>query len=132
MINEQTQKVILVVEDELSLLTILTDKFMSEGYRVIQARDGVEGLSIAERSHPDIILLDIVMPKMDGLTMMGKLRHASDWGSGVPIILLTNLSIEEGSSKVDISPSDLTYYLVKSNWSLNTLVKKVKKRLVIS
>ena len=63
--------------------------------RIFQAKDGEEGLKVANEKHPDLILLDIIMPKMDGLTMMKELREGSEWGKKVAVILLTNLSSDE-------------------------------------
>ena len=70
---------ILIVEDEDSLLSALVDKFLKAGYRVVTARDGEEGLTVALREQPDLILLDIVMPKMDGISLLRQLRDNS-WG----------------------------------------------------
>src|SRR5689334_6315852 len=82
---------ILIVDDEKPLLEALTDKFTREKFSTFGASDGEEGLEVAKRIQPDIILLDIVMPKMDGMTML-KLLREEPWGKDVPVILLTNLS----------------------------------------
>ncbi|MCX6764488.1 MAG: response regulator [Candidatus Nealsonbacteria bacterium] len=117
-------KKILIVEDEEALLSALREKFTSEGFSVVTALDGEDGLTAAEKEKPDLILLDIVMPKVDGIAMAQKLKEA---GSNVPIIFLTNLDdIKHISDALEISKSD---YLVKSNWNLNDIVEKVKKRL---
>ncbi len=132
MANEIKNKKILVieeVEDDLSLRNVLHDKFALEGFGVLEAKDGEEGLAIALREHPDIILLDIVLPKMDGLTMMKKLRETDEWGKNVPIILLTNLSADDDKIMKAITNDTPAYYLVKSNWSIEDLVEKIKERL---
>ena len=117
---------ILIVEDEDSLLSALVDKFLKAGYRVVTARDGEEGLTVALREQPDLILLDIVMPKMDGIALLRQLRDNS-WGQGVPVILLTNLTdskkIGEG---IDSNAETL---LVKSDWKIEDVVGKVKDKL---
>lgn len=119
-------KKILIVEDEASLLTVLADKFTKEGFIVQRARDGREGMRCAYANCPDLILLDIVMPVMDGLTMLAELRK-SPWGKDIPVILLTNLSEPE---KVDESLRQGVYdYLIKSDWKLEDIVKKVKEKL---
>ncbi|OGM73903.1 hypothetical protein A3H21_04765 [Candidatus Woesebacteria bacterium RIFCSPLOWO2_12_FULL_42_8] len=117
---------ILIVEDEDSLLSALVDKFLKAGYRVVTARDGEEGLTVALREQPDLILLDIVMPKMDGIALLRQLRDNS-WGQGVPVILLTNLTdskkIGEG---MDLKAEN---FLVKSDWKIEDVVGKVKDKL---
>ena len=132
MTNEENNKKILVieeVEDDASLRNVLHDKFTNEGFRVLEARDGEEGLATALREKPDIILLDIILPKMDGITMMKKLRESSEWGKHVPIILLTNLSADEEKINQAIVENEPAYYLVKSNWSMEELIEKVRERL---
>lgn len=117
---------ILIVEDDLDLLGVLSKKFTSEKFVVSQAPDGKVGLEEALRNHPDIILLDILMPVMDGMTMLRELRKDS-WGKNVSIILLTNLSDEK---KVAEAMQHGVYdYLVKSDWNLDDIVKKVKEKL---
>ena len=85
-------KKILIVEDEGLLLEILETKFKKECFEVITARDGQAGLELALSQHPDLILLDIIMPKMDGMTMLKHLRADSvgkNIGSGLPSRLAT-------------------------------------------
>lgn len=120
---------ILIIEDESTLLAALVDKFTQEGFTVLSAKDGQEGLNSARDKHPDIILLDIVMPIMDGITMLYEMRKDS-WGKLVPVIILTNLS---DAGKVAESISQGVYdYLVKSDWKLDDIVKKVKEKLAAS
>ena len=121
-------KKILIVEDEPALLSALLAKFHQEGFAAIGAKDGQEGLNTALREHPDLILLDIIMPVMDGMTMLYKLQKDS-WGMNVPVILLTNLSEAE---RVSESLRQGVYdYLVKSDWKLEDIVKKVRETLGI-
>lgn len=120
---------ILIVDDEPSILNALVDKFTREGYIVLNAKDGEEGVEVALRAQPDIILLDIVMPNMDGLAMMKKVRAAGEWGKQVPIILLTNLSADEERIFESITRDEPAYYLVKSNWNLTDVVEKVREAL---
>jgi two-component system alkaline phosphatase synthesis response regulator PhoP len=117
---------VLVVEDEHPLRKVLSEKFTEEGFRVSNARNGLEGLVKAAKEHPDMILLDIVMPKMDGITMLSKLRKTR-WGKNAEVVLLTNLS---DTSKVAAGFTRGVYsYLVKSDWKLNDVVKLVRKKL---
>lgn len=119
-------KTILIIEDEISLLKALEDKFTFEGFDVLTARDGEEGLEAALKSHPDMILLDIIMPKMDGLTMVRKLRE-DEWGKTAKIILLTNLSSTDAITEA--LQHNVFDYLVKTNWKLESIVIKVKTLL---
>lgn len=124
----QANKKILIVEDELSLRNALRDKLSREDFAVLEARNGEEGLAVALREHPDLILLDIIMPVMDGMTMMKKLRQEKEWGKNVPIILLTNLGSDDKTLK-DVTEDKPSYYLVKSNWTLRDVVEKIKELL---
>lgn len=127
--NNKKMLVIEEIEDDTSLRNVLHDKFSLEGFSVLAEKDGEAGLATALRERPDLILLDIVMPKMDGITMMKKLRQANEWGKNVPIILLTNLSADEDRINQAIAENEPAYYLVKSNWTLSDLLEKIRDRL---
>ncbi len=114
------------MEDDVALLNVLVEKFTKEGYKVATAKDGAVGLKTAQLERPDIILLDIIMPVMDGMTMLQRLRK-DKWGAKVPVILLTNLNSAE--KVVDALENSVFDYLVKADWTLNDIVKKVGKRL---
>ena len=116
----------LIIEDEPAMLRALRDKFTSEGFDVLEAKNGEDGLSVAKTNHPDIILLDIIMPKMDGLTMLKGLREDS-WGAKANVIILTNLSDGESlSAALKYGAYD---FLVKADWRLEDVVSKVKEKL---
>lgn len=118
---------ILIIEDERTLAQVLDDKFVAEGFEVLMADDGVSGLAAAFDKAPDLILLDIIMPKKDGITMLRELR-ADPRGKDVPVVILTNLSDAESiNSGVANGAYD---FLVKSDWSLDDVVRKVRERLV--
>jgi DNA-binding response OmpR family regulator len=121
---------ILIVEDEEQTLKALAEKFSREGFRIVLARNGEEGLKVASEECPDLILLDILMPVMSGEEMLLILRQ-QDWGMGIPVMILTNLSSTERIGKV-IEQGSYDEFLVKSNWTLGDLVKKVKERLGVS
>ncbi len=119
-------KKVLIVDDEKVLLDLLSSKIKESGFDVIEAYDGDEGLRKALDEHPDLILLDIIMPKTDGITVLKKLREDS-WGKNVPVIVLSNLNTAESVEK---SLANGVYdYLVKVDYSLDDLVGIVKKRL---
>ena len=117
---------ILIVEDDLELLEVLKKKFAMEKFEVLEAINGKTGLGEAFQHHPDLILLDIVMPVMDGMTMLKKLR-ADSWGKNVFVILLTNLSDE--SKVAEAMQHSVFDYLVKADWKIDDVVKKVRERL---
>ncbi len=121
-------KKILIVEDEQDIRQTLVDKFTREGFKTLEAENGEQGLERSLKEHPDLILLDILMPKMDGMTMMRKLRK-DKWGKSVPIILLTNLSASEERIIKGIVEDEPAYYLVKSDWKIEDVVVKVKEKL---
>ena len=121
-------KTILIIDDEQTLLSALIDKFTREGFVVLAKKNGQEGLHCALTDHPDLILLDIIMPVMDGMTMLAKLRK-DPWGKNAKVIMLTNLSEVE---KVASQLQGVYDYLVKSDWELKDIVKKVKERLGVT
>ena len=122
-----TNKKILIVEDEAPMLKALTDKFSGEGFKVIPAADGEEGCAKAFAEKPSLILLDIIMPKMDGITVMKKVRENKHWGKEVPIIMLTNLNDPE--SVAEAANYQVYDFLVKTDWRLDDIVKLVKEKL---
>lgn len=119
------QKHILIVEDEAPLANSLKDRLANEGYRVSIAANGEEGLAMAHESHPDLLLVDLLMPKMPGMELLTALRKDPSWGAKVPVIILTNLSADSKELVRDIVDVKPTYYLVKSDWSLEDIAKKV-------
>lgn len=125
----QANKKILIVEDELSLRNALRDKLSRENFAVLEAKNGEEGLEVALREHPDLILLDIIMPVMDGMTMLKKLRYENEWGKTVPVIILTNLTSDNEERMRDITNTEPSYYLVKSDWKIEDVVAKIRERL---
>lgn len=119
-------KKILIVEDDNFLVSALSEYLEEEKYNVYIAKDGLEGLKLSKKIKPDLILCDINMPKMDGLSMLEKIR-SSDWGKKIRIIILSNYSDEEKVLKA-LKHSVFTY-LVKSDWELDMVVKKIKEAL---
>jgi len=123
------KKKLLIIEDEQPLLEALTDKFELEGFEVCMATNGEAGLKEALSCHPDLILLDILLPKMNGLTMLDELRK-NVWGKTAKVIVLTNLSDWDSTNKA--VNHDVHDYLVKSDWKIEDVVKIVKKKLNMS
>ena len=114
---------ILVVEDEEILLTALSEELRQEGFDVIGAKDGVEGLEKAAAEQPDLMLLDLVMPKLDGISTLKQMK-AQENTKAIPIVILTNLSdYDKISDALSMGAMD---YLVKANYRLEELVAKIK------
>ena len=122
---------VLVVEDEKSLRKALVTSLKAAGLDVIEASDGKNGLEKARAEHPDLIMLDLIMPKMEGKTVVMELQK-DDWGKKVPIIFLTNISdpikIAE-MNEISSENSTLFDYLIKTDWRLEEIVSKVKTKL---
>ena len=127
--TEDKKTKILLVEDEVLINKAYAEELRDEGFAVLAAMNGRDGLELALREKPDLILLDILMPIMDGLTMMGKLREEGLYGKNVPIILLTNLSANEEKIMQAVIKNEPAYYLVKSDMDLSSVVEKIKERL---
>ncbi len=127
--NPDLKKILIVeiVEDDRPLLSVLSERFTNEGYNVIRAMTGDEGLDLALKNKPDLILLDIVMPKMDGITMLRNLRK-DPWGKKANVILLTNLSADEKITKA-VTELEPSYYLIKTDWKMDDIVERVKSSL---
>lgn len=124
------RKKILIIEDEEAMLSAISDALLSQYFTIFTAKDGEEGLRIALDKHPDLILLDILMPKMDGMDMLRKLR-LDEWGRTVPVIILTNVDPNANSLIDSILQNEPAYYLIKSDVKLEGIVEKIKSVLKI-
>lgn len=117
---------ILIVEDESAISKVLKDELENLKYNVSVAEDGQQGLDMALADHPDIILLDIRMPVMDGLTALKKLRQ-DPWGKDVKVLLLTNS--EKMDNVAEAAELSSAGYLLKSDWDMKDTIKKIKEML---
>ncbi len=124
----ENKKIILVTEDDRALRSALDLKLEKKGFTVLEAGDGEEGLILALVEHPDLILLDLTLPKMDGMTMLKKLREDL-WGKNVPVIILTNLPSNDEDRNRDITKLEPTYYFMKVDKSMEEIVDAIKERL---
>ncbi len=117
---------VLLVEDEKMLSDMYVSKFSKEGFSIVTAADGAEGLATARKAHPVLILLDIIIPKLDGFAVLKELKASPDT-KNIPVILLTNLGQEEDVKKGrDLGAND---YVVKSDVTPAEVVNKVKSLL---
>jgi DNA-binding response OmpR family regulator len=117
------EKVILVVEDDPVLLRMYKEKLTFEGFNVLLARDGEEALEVAESENIDLILLDIMLPRMSGTDFLERLRKDSK-GEKVPVIALTNLTEQEEKDRA--MKLGVKEYLVKAMQTPEAVVAKIK------
>ena len=119
-------KKILFVEDEPSLQKTISEVLIQEGFQVLSASDGEEGLRFAANENPDLILLDLILPKKDGFEVLKELK-ADEKMKDIPVIVLTNL---EGVGDVEKALSlGAKTYLVKANYELDDVLKLVKEHV---
>lgn len=117
---------VLLVEDDKMIIDMYTLKFTQEGYDVMQAENGKDGLDMAMKSNPDIVLLDIILPQMDGFTVLKNLK-ANASTQKIPVVLLTNLG-QDGDVKKGLELGAVDY-LIKANFTPSQVVDKVKSLL---
>ncbi|MEK7097656.1 MAG: response regulator [Patescibacteria group bacterium] len=117
---------LLIIEDDLFLLNMYASKFELEGFDVVLAEDGEKGWKTTIKEVPDIILLDIMMPKMNGFEVLEKLK-SDDRVSMIPVILLTNLSQKDEIERaMNLGAAD---FLIKAHFRPSEVVEKIKKLL---
>jgi DNA-binding response OmpR family regulator len=119
-------KKILFIEDESALQKTFGEILRGEGYEMISALDGEIGLRKAKSEKPDLILLDLILPRINGFDVLKELKK-DDLTKNIPIIILTNLERAEDIQKA--LELGATTYLVKANYTLEEVLKKVKKAL---
>ncbi len=117
---------VLIVEDEISLRNALKTKLAKEGFDVLEAANGKEGYDLAISKKPDLILLDIIMPIMDGVSML-KILRKNKWGKTAKVIILSNLT--DPFKETDIKEADVSSYLIKTNWRLGDLINVIRRTL---
>lgn len=115
-------KKILIVEDEQDLREILKTALVGVGFSVIIAKGGEEVLPTIQRERPDLVILDIMLPGVDGMTVLKKIRER---GLRVPVIILTNLSADE-KIMGGVLRDEPSYYMVKSDSPIEDIIAKVK------
>jgi DNA-binding response OmpR family regulator len=130
--SEPSKATILIVEDEAPLRRALCDKFTREGFTVFEAKDGDVGLEVALREEPQVILLDMMMPKTDGIAMLHELRLTNEWSKHVPVLLLTNVSSDYKRMLTELLDDKSVHYLVKSDWPITKLVARVREAIAPS
>lgn len=120
---------IAIIEDDPVISQMYRMKFEADGFDVQLASDGKRGVVLAEAFSPDIILLDLQMPEMDGVEALTIIRK-NDWGKNIPVIILTNLGEEE--SPKELRALGIHSYIVKANLTPRQVVQRVKEALNIA
>lgn len=117
---------ILIVEDERPLLKLLVKKVEDEGWEASTALDGVEAARKISTERPTLVLLDLLLPKRDGISVLKEMRERKETAD-IPVVVLTNLSTGESVSAVlDAGGTD---YLVKTDYTLDDVITKIRQRL---
>ena len=117
---------ILIVEDEEFLLKALSDNFETEGFTVDVARNGEEAISQIKKRKPDLVLLDLLLPKVGGFDVLKAMKDNTEWNL-IPVIVLSNLGGDEQIKKAfELGADD---YFVKSQHPIEEVIEKVKNTL---
>lgn len=120
------QKKILIVEDEAAILTGISDKFTHEGFLTFRAKDGQDGLNKAFNEHPDLMLVDVLMPNFDGFYFLENLRK-DEWGKTAKVIMWSNS--HDSTSIARAKKFGILDFMIKSEWEYRDVVKKVREAL---
>ncbi len=118
---------IAIVEDDRAISQLYQIKFKKEGYTVEVAENGKDGLVLAEKMKPDVVLLDLMMPEMTGGEMLKVLRK-TEWGKDVKVVILTNVSVDE--AEPEIKGQNIQGFILKAHYTPQQVVDTVKKVLL--
>jgi DNA-binding response OmpR family regulator len=117
---------IAIIEDDLAIAQMYRLKFEAEGYKVEIAENGKLGLELCEQLKPDLVLLDLMMPEMNGDEMLEKMR-GTDWGKGIKVIILTNVGQQEAPDK--LKSLHISDYIVKAEMTPSEVAELAGKQL---
>lgn len=119
-------KKILVIEDDSMISSMYKTKFEASGFIVLTAADGASGLELAKKEKPDIIMLDVILPRLDGFSVLEEIKK-DEGTKNIPVIMLTNLGTEEDKAKGErLGALD---YFVKASLTPGQISEKIKKAL---
>ena len=121
-----TAKTILIAEDDTLLMGSLVEVLTGAGFKVLQAQNGQEALELALLNHPDLVFTDNLMPVLNGIDMVVKLR-ADTWGKTVPVIIMTNMYNAETLNQS--LQAGVTDFVMKSDFSIDRVVELIKAHL---
>lgn len=130
MVGKTLSYKILIVEDDAFLADIYKTKLEMEGFKVMVAGDGERGLKMIQTKSPDLVLLDILLPKKDGFAILEEVKKSGGPIKDIPVILLTNLGQNEDVDKgLNLGAVD---YLIKAHFKPAEVAEKIKKYLKVS
>jgi DNA-binding response OmpR family regulator len=116
-------KKILIVEDDVFLNELMAKKLIEEGFDVIKAANGEEGLELTRQEKPDLILLDLILPGVDGFEILEKMKDDPEMSS-IPVIILSNLGQREDIERgFDLGADD---YLIKAHFTPDEIIERVR------
>ncbi len=121
----ESRRKILIVEDEPFLIDLYRKAFNQKGYLVLEAMDGEDGLNKARSEKPELVLLDIMLPKMDGISVLKSLKEDGSLTQKIPVYLLTNLGQE--SVIREAFKIGATGYILKSKYLPHQVVEEIDK-----
>lgn len=121
-------KTILLADDDITIRDMYRERMAAAGFEVVEATDGEETIDLAKKHHPDLILLDIMMPKINGLDALAALKRDAETKK-IPVIILTALTSEV--DKVREISSDFVDYVVKADTTPGDVVDKINAQLGI-
>lgn len=120
------EKTILVIEDDKFLRELISQKLIKEGYKIFEAVDGEEGIKKIRELKPDLVLLDLILPGIDGFEVLSKAKEDPSL-SQIPVVILSNLGQKEDVEKgVKLGAVD---YLIKAHFTPGEIIEKIKKFL---
>ena len=125
-IMDTPQKKVLIIEDEISILNGISDKFTHEGFFVLKATNGQEGLDIALKDHPDFTIVDNLMPNTDGFYFLENIRK-DKWGKNSLIIMWSNS--HDSTTITRARKIEVFDFMIKSEWEYRDIVNKVREAL---
>jgi len=123
---DETMSKVAIIEDDQAISQMYRIKFETEGFAVETAENGRLGLELAEKMRPDIILLDLMMPEMDGTEMLTELRQ-TEWGKHIKVIILTNVGEQEAPEVLD--KLGVRRFIVKAEMTPRQVAEMVKQEL---
>ncbi len=119
-------KKILIIEDDKFLRELIVQKLAREGYNPIEAVDGEEGLKKIKKEKPDLVLLDLILPEMDGFEVLAQIKNDKLFAA-TPVIILSNLGQKEDIEKgINLGAVD---YLIKAHFTPNEIIEKIESIL---
>ena len=119
-------KIILIIEDDSFLQGLEATKLQKEGYKIMVAKDNIEAFKTLEETKPDLILLDLMLPGVDGFAVLKQIRESKNFAK-IPVIVFSNLSEEKDIEKA--KRLNISEFMIKSNFTLDELAETVKKLL---